>query len=83
MKFQHRTKTWLVLLVIVAVFVAAIPAYAKGARAWAIGTMYVSSQGLYYDTFVTDDTLTVEGPFQPLDNHVTESGAGDPGYLGG
>lgn len=76
-------KSLLVLLVLVAVFAAAIPAYAKGGRAGAIGTIYVSSQGLYYDTFVTADTLPMEGPFQLLDNHVTEFGPGDPGYLGG
>ena len=49
----------------------------------ALGTVYVSSQGLYYDTFVSADTLPYRGPFQKLDNGVTEFGPGDPGYLGG
>lgn len=47
------------------------------------GTVYVSSQGLYYDTFVTVDPLPFRGRFQLLDNGVTEFGPGDPGYLGG
>jgi hypothetical protein len=47
------------------------------------GVVFVSSQGLYYDTFVTNDPLPFEGPFQLLENGVTEFGPGDPGYLGG
>jgi hypothetical protein len=43
----------------------------------------VSSQGLYYDTFVVKDPLPFEGKFQLLENGVTEFGPGDPGYLGG
>jgi hypothetical protein len=76
-------KSLLVLLVLVAVLALAIPAYAKGGRAGALGVIYVSSQGLYYDTFVTADSLPMHGPFQYLENHVTEFGPGDPGYLGG
>ncbi len=49
----------------------------------ALGAVYVSSQGLYYDTFVSADPLPPHGPFQLLDNGVTEFGPGDPGYLGG
>jgi len=54
-----------------------------------LGVVYVTSQGLYYDTFVPVSTLPYEGPFQYLipgddDNPgVTEFGPGDPGYLGG
>jgi hypothetical protein len=76
-------KSMLVLLVLVAVLAAAAPAYAKGGRAGAIGTIYVSSQGLYYDTFVTAETLPMHGRFQLLEGNVTEFGPGDPGYLGG
>lgn len=47
------------------------------------GTVFVSSQGLYYDTFVTVDPLPMHGQFQLLDNGVTEFGPGDPEYLGG
>jgi len=49
----------------------------------ALGAVYVSNQGLYYDTFVSADPLPPHGPFQLLDNGVTEFGPGDPGYLGG
>ena len=76
-------KSLLVLLVVVAVLAAAAPAYAKGGRAGETGTIYVSSQGLYYDTFVTAETLPMQGRFQLLENNVTEFGPGDPGYLGG
>ena len=48
-----------------------------------IGVVFVSSQGLYYDTFVTRDPIPMEGPFQLLENGTTEFGPGDPGYLGG
>jgi hypothetical protein len=76
-------KSLLVLLVLVAVLALAIPAYAKGGRAGAIGVVYVSSQGLYYDTFVTAESLPMHGPFQLLVDGVTEFGPGDPGYVGG
>ena len=49
----------------------------------ALGTVYVSSQGLYYDTFVSAETLPMRGRFQLLEAGVTEFGPGDPGYLGG
>src|SRR5215203_1813461 len=62
---------------------SAAPAAAKGGRAGTTGVVYVSSQGLYYDTFVTVDPLPMRGPFQLLENGVTEFGPGDPGYLGG
>ncbi|MCB1128462.1 MAG: hypothetical protein KDM81_18345 [Verrucomicrobiae bacterium] len=50
-----------------------------------LGSVYVTSQGLYYDTFVSAKKLPNKGPFQYLDaqNGVTEFGPGDPGYLGG
>lgn len=49
----------------------------------ALGTVYVSSQGLYYDTFVSAEYLPFHGRFQKLENGVTEFGPGTPGYLGG
>jgi hypothetical protein len=77
-------KSLSVLLVLVAILGFAIPAYAKGGRAGALGTVYVSSQGLYYDTFVTVESLPMQGPFQLLTpDHVTQFGPGEPGYLGG
>ena len=56
---------------------------AQGGRAGALGVVYVSSQGLYYDTFVSAATLPQHGPFQLLEDGVTEFGPGDTGYLGG
>jgi hypothetical protein len=78
-----KRKSVLVLLVLVAILALAVPAYAKGGRAGDIGVVYVSSQGLYYDTFVPTEVLPSQGPFQLLENGVTEFGPGDPGYLGG
>jgi hypothetical protein len=78
-----KGKSLFVLLVVVSVLAFAVPAYAKGGRAGAIGTVYVTSQGLYYDTFVSAESLPMQGPFQLLDNGTTEFGPGQPGYLGG
>jgi hypothetical protein len=47
------------------------------------GTVFVTSQGLYYDTFVVKDPLPMQGPFQLLSNGQTEFGPGQSGYLGG
>jgi len=56
---------------------------AVGGRAGALGVVYVSSQGLYYDTFVSAEKLPQHGRFQKLEAGVTEFGPGQPGYLGG
>ena len=56
---------------------------ARGGRAATTMTVFVTSQGLYYDTFVARDPLPMEGKFQLLVNGTTEFGPGDPGYLGG
>ncbi len=71
------------LFVVVLVIGLAVPASAAGGRAGTTGVVYVSSQGLYYDTFAAADPLPMQGPFQKLENGVTEFGPGDPGYLGG
>jgi hypothetical protein len=47
------------------------------------GVVYVTSQGLYYDTFVVKDPLPMEGRFQLIANGQTEFGPGQRGYLGG
>jgi hypothetical protein len=47
------------------------------------GVVYVTSQGLHYDTFVVKDPLPMEGRFQLLTDGQTEFGPGQPGYLGG
>jgi hypothetical protein len=56
---------------------------AAGGRAATTGVVYVTGQGLYFDTFVAKDPLPMEGPFQLLVNGQTQFGPGDPGYLGG
>jgi hypothetical protein len=63
--------------------VTAAATSAKGGRAGSTGVVYVTSQGLYYDTFAARDPLPMEGRFQLLTNGTTEFGPGDPGYLGG
>lgn len=56
---------------------------AAGGRAGDTGVVFVTSQGLYYDTFVVVDPLPMKGKFQLLEDGTTEFGPGDPGYLGG
>ena len=76
-------KKAVLFLVLVLTLVLAVPAFAKGGRAGETGVVYVTSQGLYYDTFVVVDPLPMQGRFQLLENGQTEFGPGDPGYLGG
>ena len=64
-------------------------AYAKE-RTTGRGTgpvIFVSSQGLYYDSIVVADPLPMKGRFQQLipdmNGLSTEFGPGDPGHLGG
>ena len=49
--------------------------------------VYVTGQGLYYDSIVAAKELPPHGPFQELyecaQGLCTEFGPGDPGYLGG
>ena len=71
-----------VLAVLVLALIAVLPASANRGDG-ALGTVYVSSQGLYYDTFVSATSLPMKGPFQKLEGGVTEFGPGEPGYLGG
>lgn len=80
-------KTRTMILAIVALAASVTAYFAAEAVAnrgdGALGTVYVTSQGLYYDTFVSAETLPPRGPFQPLADGMTEYGPGDPGYLGG
>jgi len=78
-----RRYSFVVGLIVLALLVISMPASAKGGRAGAIGEVYVTSQGLYYDTFVTAESLPMSGRFQLLVDGTTEFGPGDPGYLGG
>ena len=77
-----KRKLGVLLVVFVIALMAAVPALANRGDG-ALGTIYVTSQGLYYDTFVSADTLPMHGRFQQLVNGTTEFGPGDPGYLGG
>jgi hypothetical protein len=49
--------------------------------------VYVTSQGLYYDSIVVADSLPMKGDFQSLipgmNGLQTEFGPGAPGHLGG
>jgi len=73
-----------IALVFVAIlaFSSVLPAAANRGDG-ALGTVYVSSQGLYYDTFVSATVLPMQGRFQKLEGGMTEFGPGSPGYLGG
>jgi hypothetical protein len=77
-------KRGFLMLFVIAVLalVAVIPAAANRGDG-ALGEVYVSSQGLYYDTFVSAQSLPMHGRFQKLENGVTEFGPGDQGYVGG
>ena len=86
-----KTKTFTLLILAVAAF--AMTFFAVGTMAKGRGDgpiIYVTSQGLYYDSIVTADPLPPIGPFQLLETDgpgpfglQTEFGPGDPGYVGG
>ncbi len=80
-----KAKTYLLTAVaVIALVTAFLTVQAMANRGdGALGTVYVTSRGLYYDTFVSAQSLPYKGPFQKLDNGVTEYGPGQPGYLGG
>lgn len=66
-----------------AIQLASVPNPLPGRGNGALSTVHVTSQDLYYDTFVTVDPLPYRGRFQKLTAGETEFGPGDPGYLGG
>jgi hypothetical protein len=78
---QMKRKISVLFVVMFIALLVAVPASAAG-RGTA-GVIYVTSQGLYYDTYTVADPLPFKGPFQQLINGQTEFGPGDPGYLGG
>jgi hypothetical protein len=80
-KMKRRLVVLLVVLMMAAV--AVIPASAGRGNNDDLGEVYVTSQGLYYDTFVSAESLPPHGHFQKLEDGKTEFGPGDPGYLGG
>jgi hypothetical protein len=76
-------RVFVMILVILALAVVVVLPAAANRGDGALGTVYVSSQGLYYDTFVTADPLPMHGRFQKLEDGVTKYGPGDQGYVGG
>ena len=77
-----KRKLTVLFVVVFIALLAAVPASA-GRGNETPGTVYVTSQGLYYDTFVVKDPLPFEGRFQKIENGTTEFGPGDAGYRGG
>lgn len=81
-----KYKLSMLLLVLAISLVSVTPAFA-GRGNGPVGVIYVTSQGLYYETFATADPLPMRGRFQQLEvvdgQPQTEFGPGDPGYLGG
>lgn len=88
-----KKRNW-IALVVVAVAAAAVWSFAApdaqaGRGNGPVGTVYVISQDLYYDTFVSAERLPPKGPFQLLEDtngdgiNDTMWGPGQPGYLGG
>ena len=77
-----KRKLSVLFVVVFIALLAAIPASA-GRGNETPGVVYVTSQGLYYDTFVVKDPLPFKGRFQQIVEGRTEFGPGDPGYLGG
>lgn len=80
-KMNHRMIATFFVISLVALF-AVLPVSANRGSG-ALGVVYVTSQGLYFDTFVSAQVLPMHGPFQKLENNVTDFGPGDPGYVGG
>ena len=76
---MKRKLTVLFVAVFVALF-SVVPASARRGNETP-GVVYVTSQGLYYDTFVVKDPLPFQGRFQKIENGTTEFGPGDPRYL--
>lgn len=81
----------LLVVTVLATFAAgdalALRGGANGRGGGEVGLIYVSSQGLFYETFVTAEPLPMKGPFQliypgPM-GPTTEYGPGNPGYVGG
>ena len=79
-----KRKLLVVLAVLIVAAVATIPVSARRGDGPVI---YVTSQGLYYDSILAADQLPAKGPFQKLEmgpnGLQTEFGPGDHGYVGG
>ena len=80
------------LIFAAAIVIFAFPTEASAKRGGQGGrgdgpVIYVTGQGLYYDSIVAADPLPAKGPFQKLEmgpsGLQTEFGPGDRGYVGG
>ncbi len=84
-----KRKTIIILSALVLSLIMAIPAFARGKNnPNPQPVVYVTGQGLAYDSIVTADSLPMHGPFQKLEpggptGLQTEFGPGDQGYVGG
>jgi hypothetical protein len=86
---EASMKRFVLVTAFLAIIVAAsaMPAAARPPRS----AVYVASQGLCYDTFVSAESLPPRGPFQLIvpsticgpGTSMTQYGPGDPGYVGG
>jgi hypothetical protein len=76
-----KTKLGVLFVVVIIALLTVSPVSANRGNG-DLGVVYVTSQGMYYDTFVTNE-LPFHGKFQKIENGTTEFGPGDPGYLGG
>ena len=91
--YKKQTVFVLLLVFVAAIAVFAFPTAASAKRGGDGGrgdgpVIYVTGQGLVYDSIVTADPLPANGPFQKLEmggpvGLQTEFGPGDPGYVCG
>ena len=78
-----------VLFILALSLVMAVPAFARGkGNPHPQPQVYVTGQGLIYDSIVTAQSLPMHGRFQKLEmggptGLQTEFGPGDQGYVGG
>ena len=90
----NRSKAFFAVMVAATAFALLLSPTAAGASRGGSGgrgdgpVIYVTGQGLVYDSIVTADPLPAHGPFQKLElggptGLQTEFGPGDPGYVGG
>ncbi len=84
---NSRIRVCLALLALAAVTVWTVSATDARAGRGDGPVIYVTGQGLYYDSIITADPLPPQGKFQLLEmgpnGLETEFGPGDPGYRGG
>ena len=79
-----KRKLGTLFIVAIIALLSVVPASADREQGrGAAGVIYVTSQGLYYDTYTVADPLPFKGKFQLLAGGQTEFGPGDPGYRGG